>query len=335
MQAWVEAILTCPRDGGGLSLDGESLSCPAGHAYPIVQGIPVMLIEEVEPTHGAIRETLSQWRELSTSPDVDRGTTKVHPFVLTELVKTCGNMYRGVSQLPDYPIPRFPLAPEADEATLIDIGSNWGRWSVSASRNGFRVVGLEPSLLSALAGQEIARQLGVPVSFVVGDARFLPFASRSIDVAFSYSVLQHFRKGDAHQAIREAWRVLKSDRIMLIQMANGLGIRQLFNRVKQRVVADNNPFRVRHWTIPELRGVFEELGETSIFADGFLSLNAQTSDLAILPRRYAAVVRLSETLKRVATRWPALTRVADSLWVLTRKRAPAPHPTTAPENRID
>ncbi|MBW3589279.1 MAG: methyltransferase domain-containing protein [Actinobacteria bacterium] len=330
MQSWVEDTLACPRDGVSLSLKGDVLKCPEGHEYPLILGVPVMLIDEAPPTHGAIRETLNQVTGELGYPEIG-DPQETRQFVQDMLGATCGHMYQHVKSLQDYPIPRFPLSPEFAGATLIDIGSNWGRWSFSAARKGFRVVAVDPSLRSALAGKEIARQIGLPVSFIVGDARFLPFKSRTFDVAFSYSVLQHFSKSDAQLAIDEASRVLRPDRTILVQMANGRGLRQLFNRLRQQVKADTNPFRVRYWTIRELNAVFEQIGKTSISADGYLSLNAQISDIDILPRRYGFLIRFSEALKGVAARRPILTEFADSLWVMSRKRAQDGTPGSPPE----
>jgi ubiquinone/menaquinone biosynthesis C-methylase UbiE len=46
----------------------------------------------------------------------------------------------------------------------------------------------------------------------VGDARFLPFRAGSVDVVFSYSVVQHFSKDDASREIKEVGRVLQAKR---------------------------------------------------------------------------------------------------------------------------
>jgi uncharacterized protein YbaR (Trm112 family) len=43
--------LVCPRDKMAFSLvTDSSLTCPAGHRYPIVRGIPVFLIAEASET---------------------------------------------------------------------------------------------------------------------------------------------------------------------------------------------------------------------------------------------------------------------------------------------
>jgi len=84
-------------------------------------------------------------------------------------------------------------------------------------------------------------------------------------------------------------------------------------------------FRVRAWTLPEIRRCFEELvGPTTISVDGFFSLNAQAADVDLLLRRYAAVVRASGALTRLARHVPALAYVADSLYAeVTNERGEA------------
>jgi ubiquinone/menaquinone biosynthesis C-methylase UbiE len=60
--------------------------------------------------------------------------------------------------------------------------------------------------------------LGLDAEFIVGDARYLPFPSKSFDRVFSYSVLQHFSYTDASASVVEIGRVLKSGGESLIQM---------------------------------------------------------------------------------------------------------------------
>jgi len=72
---------------------------------------------------------------------------------------TSGSSYKhliGNPKLSEYPIPEISL-PSASGALLLDLGCNWGRWSISAARNGYSVVGLDPSLGAVLAARRIAR----------------------------------------------------------------------------------------------------------------------------------------------------------------------------------
>ena len=40
----------CPRDRSALTVEGERLVCEQGHEYPYVDGIPVLVVEDAEPT---------------------------------------------------------------------------------------------------------------------------------------------------------------------------------------------------------------------------------------------------------------------------------------------
>src|SRR5204863_8472237 len=131
-----------------------------------------------------------------------------------------------------YPIPVLRL-PDGGGRRLLDVGCSWGRWSMAAARNGYRVVGIDPSLGAVMAARRVARDLKFDASFVVGDARFLPFVQDSFDTVFSYSVIQHFSKVDAKQAIGEIARVLAHGGTTKVQMPSQLGIRCLYHQFRR------------------------------------------------------------------------------------------------------
>ena len=60
MEPWVREILRCPACGGELrdstALDGSpELACPAcALAYPVRDGIPVLLVDDAYPATGAV-----------------------------------------------------------------------------------------------------------------------------------------------------------------------------------------------------------------------------------------------------------------------------------------
>src|SRR5207237_7041494 len=101
------------------------------------------------------------------------------------------------------------------------------------------------------------------------------------------------------------------------QMANAFGPRNLYRQlVRRRFREPRALFGVRYWTPEELRTAFSEaIGPAHLSVDGFFALNAQASDLELLPLRYRPVVRTSELLRRASARLPALRTVADSLYV--------------------
>jgi SAM-dependent methyltransferase len=316
--------LACPRDRKPLRLEGSALRCPEQHAYPLVGDVAVLLGGDRPDTHPYFEESRRAGQGQPAAPEIEPGGAgEVDPFVQQEIVNTNGILYKGVlGGLGRYPIPEFPLPDTAEGLRVLDIGCNWGRWSIAASRRGYRAIGIDPGIAGIQAAYRVSRALGVSPGFVVGDGRSLPFPDHSFDVVFSYSVLQHFSKDDAKASIREAARVTRPGGRVLIQLANLFGVRQLYNQARDTLKREQNPFRVRRWTPGEMVAAFRELvGPARLTADGFFSLNAQASDLDLLRPFPRAIVHASLALKRVSTRVPALARLADSVFIEASRTA--------------
>jgi SAM-dependent methyltransferase len=313
--------LVCPIDKQPLDAAGDQLTCPAQHRYLQVGGVAVLLRPDVADSHPYFDESRRSAKErggaagaAGAGPAGPSGG--IDPFVQQEIVKTNGILYRNaLGALTRYPIPTIPL-PEGAGARLLDIGCNWGRWSIAASRRGYRAIGVDPGLDAVEAAYRVSRELGASPEFVVSDGRNLPFPDASFDVVYSYSVLQHFSKEDAKACIREAARVTRPGGTVLIQLANLLGVRQLYNQARDLLNREQGIFRVRRWTPGEMLSTFCELvGPARLTADGFFSLNAQPTDLDLMDGFSRTVVRTSEALKGVAARFPPLARVADSVFI--------------------
>ncbi len=322
MNDWFTSNLVCPRDKHKLDPKGRSLVCPNGHSYPVFDGIPVMLVDDVEVTHDYINRTLEKIAavggssRIETDGDLESGADEsIDEFVQGEVPYTSGNLYFSVQhKLTRYPIPKTRLRPGNGEL-LLDIGCNWGRWSIAAAKRGYRTVGLDPSLDAVLAARRVSRQLSAKVDYVVGDARFLPFVDDSFDTVFSYSVLQHFSKENARVSIDEVGRVCKRGGVTLIQMPNRYGIRQ-YQQHRRRGFTEGEGFEVRYWTPAELMATFEtKIGPTQMTTDCFFGLGVQASDVDLLPLHLKAVVYSSELLRKLSTVFKPLTKVADSVYL--------------------
>ena len=59
MNNWLRENLVCPRDKKKLHDKENYLICSANHSYPVIDDVPVMLLDEIEPNHHYITETLA------------------------------------------------------------------------------------------------------------------------------------------------------------------------------------------------------------------------------------------------------------------------------------
>ncbi len=315
MDAWLRQNLVCPRDRKPLEDSDSGLVCPDGHAYPVVDGIPVMLIAEGEHTHGYIAETLKSIAENRVEQVPESTNGDVDPFVQSEIVHTCGHLYFPVlNKLKRYPIPEFRL-PKSSGERLLDVGCNWGRWSIAAAGKGYRPVGIDPSLKAVQAAKRISKQLGVEANFVVGDARSLPFAEGCFDVGFSFGVFQHFSKENARTSLKQIARCVKTGGKISVQMPNKFGIRSFYQQAR-RGFTEGEGFETRYWTPRELLACFNEtFGPTKLSVDCYFGLGIQKNDVDLLPVQYKAVVHSSELLRAASRSIPPLRHVADSLYL--------------------
>jgi SAM-dependent methyltransferase/uncharacterized protein YbaR (Trm112 family) len=309
-------LVVCPRDKLKLDSIGGSLFCANGHEYPVLGGVPILLVSDSAPTH--VEATLSleagRLRELPRYGIAPTGLT-VDPWVNEEIGATNGMLYLPVrGKLMEYPIPAIRL-PRGHGQLLLEIGCSWGRWCIAAARAGYRPIGIDPSLNGVLAARRVTQQLGIDACFAVADGRYLPFRDGTFEQVFSYSVLQHLSKQDVREILTDVSRVLRPGGRSLIQMANMFGVRCFYHQARRGFRATRG-FEVRYWSPGELKATFARLiGPTELSIDGFFSLDPQLSDLRFFPAPYKALVYASEMLRRVGAAIPALRLVADSLYV--------------------
>lgn len=339
-------LIACPHDQLALRRGQDGwLECPSGHRYPVVDGIPVLLRDDVDATMAVAAMSLRRARgsvpgdgrapelyleTLGVSESEKDGIVKalhdksseIDPVVQYLVGATCGRAYIGtIGCLTRYPIPGIPLSC-GNGQLLVDVGCNWGRWSIAAARKGYRVIGIDPQLGAVLAAKRVARQMNLEVAFLCADARYLPFASGEIDVVFSYSVLQHFSPTDCVLAVRELGRVLRAGGRAMIQMANAFGAVSAYHSMR-RGLRKPTGFDVRYYSLGELRGMIEgEIGSARVVADCFLGLGLQASDLDLMNGACRIAVRLSEAAKKLSFIFPPLTLLADSVYVEAYKRLP-------------
>lgn len=317
IDSWYVENCRCPIDKQKFTFADSELTCASGHRYPVLRGIPILLNFQDLPVflQGKNLDALIQ-----EGLSVPEPSQSVDPYVQEAVAGSNGIMYRSlVGKLAEYPLPGLPLD-SGKGKRFLDIGCNWGRWSLAAARLGYEVVGIDPNPRGIFGAHRVARQLGFYNRYVVADARYLPFAPECFDLVFSYSVFQHFPKEDVHQTLVEIERVLAQDGMCKIQMANRNGLRSLVHQMR-RGFKEATHFDVRYWAPGELKQNWERLvGKSTISVDGFFSLNPQTTEAHLLPWYFQLVVRLSNVLKRVSRHVPGFFWFADSLYIQASKK---------------
>ena len=182
------AILECPRDHSALRVEGGTLCCDRGHRYPVVDGIPVFLLAEKAATIDIAAASLAAAENgtggplyletLGLADDERRGiekdwgkSGKIDAAISYLIGATSGLAYVNlIGRLQDYPIPEIPID-RGNGGLLLDIGSNWGRWSLAAARKGWSVIGIDPSLGALMAARRAFSASGPKLpAFVCGDA---------------------------------------------------------------------------------------------------------------------------------------------------------------------
>lgn len=330
---WLEKVLRCPRDGKSLERDGNRLVCTGRHSYPIIEGVPVLLLDGQQQTIELAERSLmsaaakhavddyyidtlgiSEEEKECVRKSIGRDR-KVDPVVSYLVGATNGIMYKHlIGKLDEYPIPDIDIGP-GEGRRLLDVGCSWGRWSIAANRKGYKTVGIDPSLGAILAAKRLTKSLGITASFVVGDARYLPFNNDALDYVFSYSVLQHFSRENMEKAVTEISRVLKENGHGCIQMANKYGLRSVYHQIKRKY-REPRDFEVRYWSIGDLEKVFRDrVGTVHFDPDCFLGLGLQPSDSKHMSAGRKIILGISEGLKKISRIFRPLGYLSDSIYI--------------------
>lgn len=305
-------ILRCPASGLPLSAnEGQLVSSDGKHRYDVVDGVPCLIHPRAEPTHAGYASIIAQNRDL---PRLD-----VDTYLTNMVASTCGNLFHGVKFSGDYPLPEFPS--ELPPGLTLEIGCNWGCWSIAGARVGYTMIGLDIHLESLLVARKLSHRLapGNQPLFVVADARLLPFAPETFGAVFSYSVVQHFSRENAVTVLREAGRVMRSGAVSMVQMPNWAGIRPSLKRWSKRD-AKASEFDVRYYALNDLMAIFgSAIGTTDWRVDCFLGLNVHKWDRAFVPWTRRWIIDLAEALNRLSRLVPPLGRLSDSVYLRSIK----------------
>lgn len=113
-----------------------------------------------------------------------------------------------------------PLAPcitKSEEKTALEIGYGGGRMLAAASRYFNNVIGVDVHECKENVAAELQKQGIYNFMLYNGDGKSIPVENNSVDVVYSFIVLQHVEKIEIFQQyIKETYRVLKSGGIAVL-----------------------------------------------------------------------------------------------------------------------
>ncbi|MGE0544874.1 MAG: methyltransferase domain-containing protein [Dehalococcoidia bacterium] len=192
-------LLVCPACRAALrwsEMEARCDACP--HAFPVVDGIPVLLIDqsaadhdELEHLHGHghghdhahdHKQQQAAWfdREEAAEFEIARphGAPALYRFLLGEKFR------RSVAA----------LAPILPGATALTVCGGSGLDAEYLARAGARVIASDISLGAARRVQERARRYRLPIVPLVADVERLPFADRAVDLVYVHDGLHHLER---------------------------------------------------------------------------------------------------------------------------------------------
>jgi hypothetical protein len=113
-------------------------------------------------------------------------------------------------------------------------------------------------------------------------------------------------------------RVLRPGGIAKVQFPTRLGLRCLYHQAR-RGFREGAGFEVRYWTWAQLQRLFSVIGAARFEVDGYFGIGLQRSDARLLTPALSRILAASEFLKDLSRRVTPLQRVADSVFVESRK----------------
>lgn len=169
---------------------------------------------------------------------------------------------------------------------MIDLGTGPGDISLMVAREiaGSAVFGIDLSrnMLRIANQKHEATDLGSRVEFHLADVKDLPFEDHRFDAVFSNTILHHIP--EPIDMLREAWRVLKPDGVLLIRDLYRPDNEQTLDHLVQQHAGDCNDYQQNMFrdslkaalTPEELRGLVADVGmkgvEVVIDTDRHMSL---------------------------------------------------------------
>ena len=153
------------------------------------------------------------------------------------------------------------------EKKVLEIGAGTGRDSIDLAKHGAIVYQLDYAASALKLMQDVAKESGVVVHLIGGDAFQLPLRDGTLDIVFHQGLLEHFREPDATNLLKENVRILKPGGLLLVDVPQRY---HLYTLMKHVLIAVNAWFAgwEREFSVGELERKLRALGLTPVRSYG-------------------------------------------------------------------
>ncbi|HEX2050679.1 MAG TPA: glycosyltransferase [Actinomycetota bacterium] len=176
--AELRAALACPSCRGDLDWHDDRARCDrCSAAYPVVDGIPVLLAADGGSTADKVRQARYFDEAVDEEFEIARphGAPRFYAWLMGEKFR------RSVAGIEDV----------VDGGTAVTVCGGSAMDAELLARAGARVVVTDISLGAMRRAKARAERFGVPLLPVVADAERLPLRDRAVDVAYVHDGLHH------------------------------------------------------------------------------------------------------------------------------------------------
>lgn len=264
------------------------------------------------------------YEKLSYLPEPAHYSSSIPWIVQNQIAATNGIHYADrIGKLKTYPVYHLPIPSANGSNLLLDIGSGWGRWLVSAALKHYIPIGIDIRLEFCETQQKMLKALKIKGYSLVADLACLPFKDNVFDVIWSFSVLQHVHIVRLKQCLADMNRILHEEGFVFLQFPNKNGIRNriVYQKYIRRSTDDYNNWDVRYYAIDEYKSLFEEyLANFSYTNHSFLGIGILPEDLKYVSLKNKIFCLASLGLSLLTQIFPQLTKYADSIYVQASKK---------------
>ncbi len=187
----LRSLLVCPACRGTLAWSPDEARCEAcGLTYPIVDDIPVLLVDQSAAEHDELDHLHGHEHKHQQAAFFDRdeaaefeivrphGTAALYRWLLREKFR---RSVRGLRPLPK-------------GGTALTVCGGSGMDAEFLARSGMHVIASDISIGAARRARERARRYGLAITPIVADVERLPFADESIEMVYVHDGLHHLER---------------------------------------------------------------------------------------------------------------------------------------------